>query len=444
MNTRRAALLCAGITAAPLFAQVPTYSEFEIQASTSDILFNLPSGSSISSVTPRINALSQVAFKYLAPNTSSVWFGTASAGQTIHAVDTSIDFYLVSDPDLNTEGRVVWAQDGPGAPAVWSSLAGAPAAIYATGPLGTSFYGSPSINALGQVGYRAEFATGKAWASFAAGAVAIHAAEQSIQPGTGISFLFTPFISNSRQIAGKMTRQTFDHEEIRLVDPTGVSTLIAQTNNLDPQSIFDRFDNSVGVNASRQVSFTTTLVGGDRAVYRADAPGLFTNIAREGVGDISDIEFFASVLNDNGLVAFRAFDAAGKRAAFVGDGAELRKVAVEGTPIIGPTGQSLFIGRFIDSSPAFGGGVDINERGDIVFNAQLHDTITLRGAAIVVAFADAPCPADITGEGELNTNDFFEFLALYQAGDSRADFSPGGGINTNDFFAYLAAYQAGC
>ncbi len=56
----------------------------------------------------------------------------------------------------------------------------------------------------------------------------------------------------------------------------------------------------------------------------------------------------------------------------------------------------------------------------------------------------AGCPADLTGEGDVNTNDFFRFLAYYQAQDPRADFSPGGGINTNDFFAFLAAYQAGC
>ncbi len=54
------------------------------------------------------------------------------------------------------------------------------------------------------------------------------------------------------------------------------------------------------------------------------------------------------------------------------------------------------------------------------------------------------CPPDLTGEGDVNTNDFFLFLSYYQSQDPRADFSPGGGINTNDFFAYLAAYQAGC
>lgn len=56
---------------------------------------------------------------------------------------------------------------------------------------------------------------------------------------------------------------------------------------------------------------------------------------------------------------------------------------------------------------------------------------------------DCACLANLTTpDCSTNTNDFFAFLALYQAGDLGADFAPGGGINTNDFFAYLAAYQA--
>ncbi len=65
--------------------------------------------------------------------------------------------------------------------------------------------------------------------------------------------------------------------------------------------------------------------------------------------------------------------------------------------------------------------------------------------------APSMCPADLApppnGDGSVDTNDFFQFLAYYQAQDPAADFAPPGGdgnINTNDFFAFLAAYQAGC
>ncbi len=55
-----------------------------------------------------------------------------------------------------------------------------------------------------------------------------------------------------------------------------------------------------------------------------------------------------------------------------------------------------------------------------------------------------PCDVDLTFDGVLNTNDFFQFLTYYQAQDPRADFTGEGAINTNDFFAFLAVYQAGC
>ncbi len=54
------------------------------------------------------------------------------------------------------------------------------------------------------------------------------------------------------------------------------------------------------------------------------------------------------------------------------------------------------------------------------------------------------CVPDIDGSGSVDTNDFFAFLAAYQAQDPAADFTGDGDVNTNDFFAFLVAYQAGC
>ncbi len=52
--------------------------------------------------------------------------------------------------------------------------------------------------------------------------------------------------------------------------------------------------------------------------------------------------------------------------------------------------------------------------------------------------------ADLFPDGNINTNDFFAFLVLYQNGETAADITLDGAINTNDFFAFLVAYQAGC
>jgi hypothetical protein len=65
---------------------------------------------------------------------------------------------------------------------------------------------------------------------------------------------------------------------------------------------------------------------------------------------------------------------------------------------------------------------------------------------IRVFFADAPdCPADLTGDGDLNFFDVSSFLTLYKDGDPAADLAePFGVFNLFDVSAYLALYNAGC
>ncbi|MBL4592094.1 MAG: hypothetical protein JKY96_09055, partial [Phycisphaerales bacterium] len=55
------------------------------------------------------------------------------------------------------------------------------------------------------------------------------------------------------------------------------------------------------------------------------------------------------------------------------------------------------------------------------------------------------CLADITGEGILNLQDVFAFLALFNAQDPSADLAtPFGVFNLQDVFAYLALFNQGC
>ncbi len=55
-----------------------------------------------------------------------------------------------------------------------------------------------------------------------------------------------------------------------------------------------------------------------------------------------------------------------------------------------------------------------------------------------------PCPADLTGDGVVDADDFFLFLSLFAAGDMRADFNNDGVIDADDFFEYLSRFAAGC
>lgn len=54
------------------------------------------------------------------------------------------------------------------------------------------------------------------------------------------------------------------------------------------------------------------------------------------------------------------------------------------------------------------------------------------------------CPGDFDASGSINTNDFFDYLAAYQALDLLADINGSGAVDSNDYFLFLEYYQNGC
>jgi hypothetical protein len=55
-----------------------------------------------------------------------------------------------------------------------------------------------------------------------------------------------------------------------------------------------------------------------------------------------------------------------------------------------------------------------------------------------------PCPADFTGDGVVNSQDFFAFLTAFFQGSPNADFNNDGGVNSQDFFDFLGSFFMGC
>ncbi len=63
----------------------------------------------------------------------------------------------------------------------------------------------------------------------------------------------------------------------------------------------------------------------------------------------------------------------------------------------------------------------------------------------IVGSAPVPeCRADLTGDGQIDADDFFLFLDYFAAGDDRADFDDDGVLDALDFFAFLDAFVEGC
>ncbi len=87
---------------------------------------------------------------------------------------------------------------------------------------------------------------------------------------------------------------------------------------------------------------------------------------------------------------------------------------------------------------------DTSRTGSNPFSGSSFSPRTFSGA-IGYEVGDAPaCPPDLNGDGVVDADDFFLFLQLFAAGDSRADFNNDGVIDADDFFAFLTAFAAGC
>ncbi len=54
------------------------------------------------------------------------------------------------------------------------------------------------------------------------------------------------------------------------------------------------------------------------------------------------------------------------------------------------------------------------------------------------------CAADFNADGEVNSQDFFDFLTAFFASEPGADFNHDGFVNSQDFFDFLTAFFAGC
>ncbi|MCC5823667.1 MAG: hypothetical protein LAT64_10960 [Phycisphaerales bacterium] len=103
---------------------------------------------------------------------------------------------------------------------------------------------------------------------------------------------------------------------------------------------------------------------------------------------------------------------------------------------------------------AVGAGANGNVFGAIVYDLGDGPALHMGGGfssvdgqvsnRVVSLLADAGCPADLTGDGQLNFFDVAAFLDLYNASDPGADWNNDGLINFFDLAAYLDDFNAGC
>ncbi len=406
-------------------AHVPTYNTFQLQARSNLCAneaqgFNLPCSVFFNSSTPAINDHAKVVIKLDVIGSSGkqgIWYGGNGTGSIVYQspVDAS-----VSDPTLNNAGYAVFPQTLSSQNGLYyynsqTQMSG----LRSTLPFGTTAWGSPMVNNVGQIGFRSTFSgSGQAFYSLeGASTLALHAAEVGLDAQSPYSFLFSPAFNNNRQIAAHVRRggpgQTGNSQpdEIRLFNMDGSSILIASDADAQPGSPYTGFDSSrPAVTNDGRVAFVANLAAGGRGIFLGNGSTTTTIVTTTGTPGLSAIDFFPPAVNDHGLVAFRGTDASGRSAVFVSDGVTLRRVIGKFDPI--PT--DLGMGQIAqhDSSVVFGGSVGINARGDVTFNCALtpvRNTQIEWGSGLYVALADVNA-ADINHDGHVNVIDLLAVI----------------------------------
>lgn len=412
MKIRPAFSLLALAIAASAGAEVPQYSQFELQARSNLIVndngYNLPPGTSFNSISPAINDAQQVAFTAgvipidgdLTRSGGGVWLGAHGTG-TVVAVhelpagdpEDPPTMIVADTPGLNAGGMVAYYTSIDGGtytlrkydPATGQS---APVSLL---PLTPSAIANPGIADDGLIGFKARMGLGYGLATAGSGTPTIYAVDNSVEETSPYAYIYSPATNNAHRIASKVSTSDYNHNEIRLFE-AGSSRLLVADQATDAASPFAGFDNGLALNDQDAIAVVVKLADGNvRALYRftpGDSGVVATEIARvDPAGTIREIETFAPAINDAGLVVFRARDAGGQ-AIYAGDGTGLVRVVGKDDVIATDLGSAQ-IGQH-DDSPIFSGKPAVNNHGDIAFIAGLYpegDNQTEWGNGVFVAYA---------------------------------------------------------
>lgn len=383
------------LVAAAARADVPAYSTIELQA-RSNLAdgFNLPGGSSFNSGSPALNDAGTLAFRLIVvggTGNAGLWHGGAGSGSVVYHAPAGP---LLSDPSLNTDGKAAFEQADIGLSdgiLVYDPVSGATdQAVPPGGIFGIDGFSDPVITDAGVLGFRADQGAQNAWIFDDAGVQT----PVAFEGGGGVGFLFVPDFDNANRLHGKVRlggTSGSAPDQIRRYDPDGTFVVMAEDDDSNPLSTFSGFSNGVSCSPNTGlVAFTAQWVGGGEGVYIADGATV-TKIAGTDDPEVASIDFFAPQVNDDGVVAFRAFDAVGLRVIYAGDGSTLRRVVREHDLVMTDLGVARIDQH--DSSPVFGGTVAINAAGDVAFAATLtpeDDPQIEWGTGMFIAYADDP------------------------------------------------------
>lgn len=396
MSARMVLAAVVGLGCTPALGVPPPAGAYALQlqarAATGGSAFNMPNGSSFTSISPQINDAGTVSFRVQTvggtfdPGSGDskygIWHGGRGSGGIVHLGD--LGALVTSDTHMNQAGDTVWTQGLSSTDGIYryTASSGITQRII-NGPPGATSW-TPKINNSGLIGSRTGYGgNAQQYISYvpAPASNLVHASSVDADLTAPYSFLFSMGFDDSRRIAGVVrvgppgsATDATRPDQLRRFNSDGSSLLLTEDQDSNPLAPYTAFDSTTpGMSDDgSKVAFVarTTTAAASRSVQLWDN-GVLRTIATPGVG-LTSIDNFSPQVNDAGLVVFRATDLSGNISIFLGDGFGLTRLVGVGDTINTDLGPRTI--TFLAGNP------DINNLGDIAFSAQLNN-----GGNIVMA-----------------------------------------------------------
>ena len=431
---------CAGAA----FSGVPMEWDIQLQArSTLDSSlpgYNLPFPSALSSQYVSIDEDGGVAIRAILGGQEGIFYGKDGDGGIIVTGNGGGDPFWA--PTLDLRNGLIGIEQGSFSDGAYLySIDGTLLRTFNPGGSeGVSGFSGVTITSDGALCYRGDF-------GFSVDKVVIdeyidNTRTQTLITDTnsGYSFLISPEINDARQVLMKTFPISGAAQRIVRFETDGSATTVAETG-----AMFNAFVNSTAIAQDGGAAFSARRTGDSIWQVTHWDGSSFVSIADGNNTDIQNgsLANFPPVVNDDGMVAFRATDAKfDSTAMWVGDGTDLFKL-VEYNQVVetdlGPIQLGFDFGGDTGRQ-VMNGVVDINNAGQVAFAAFLRNGTI----GVFVATPAAGCAGDLNGDGVLDFFDVSAFLNGYNAMDPIADFTGDGVFDFFDVSAFLGAYNAGC
>ncbi len=382
---KKSILLLSAIVTSVSYAALPEYNAPEIlaRANITDG-YNLPPLSFLNNTSPVINDRGDVAFKLMAVegvNNQALWVKRAedANGKIIYVAPE--ERFLTEPEAVSENGKIAFNLYDEGVTDglfVIDTKTENVDQVLSPDNLPIQFYTYPQLQNNGHIFFRAtDDNNDRMYYDFTGSKLNKVMAEGVESLGIKTSYLFRPSVNEGGAVAFKA--RTGEKGQWDESNPDSIIVLIPSTDpklpspkvitiardrDGDSHSPFLGFGNSVSLSKKGYVAFMGLQEGAKKSIVLAHDNTLRT-LAVEGANDISEIEMFSPKVNDQGMVLFRAKNAEGKRGLYVADENGMKRIIGEGDDVETDLGSAKILSN--PNYPGFGGEVDLNDKGEIVF-----------------------------------------------------------------------------